>query len=499
MKNILILLVVAALAVGAYLYIAKPELLGIEKVAPDPATTTQPTAAPSRRKKDKPATPKPQAKRGSLSIPDNLTGPIYLSGKEIKPGLNELAAGEYVVTHYAGEDRYSLQHVAIKAGEQTLFDAQPVAAKVQANWQTFQGNRERSGFVKAARRQSLQPVWQKDFSDLGKVQSAPILVDGTAYFSTENALLVALDVASGDLKWRTEGLGSSVSPIASSDYVFIGNVSGQFAGFRTKDGKQRGETGLDSYALSLAFINDEAFLAATRSNQLYSIKTDKNFFGRLPLKINWEKSYPALRGSTAPPLIMDDRAIYQGEAGMLLAVSLSDGSQIWPNTAVDQEQISLNAGEFVDDLKFLTLTPVTDGKQVYAATKDRIFSVNASDGSENWSTKLDWRPTTALSMAYGMLFVGDSDGKLRALSAKDGKQIYAAPSGSGPIFTAPVIFDGQVLLGDRMGILRLHNAFDGSVVGEADQLKGAAMDATPAVSGNLIFAINQKGRAAAFQ
>ena len=52
----------------------------------------------------------------------------------------------------------------------------------------------------------LVPAWQFDMDDPGSAQTQPIVVDGVVFAITPTLDVIALDGASGDLKWSFPGL-----------------------------------------------------------------------------------------------------------------------------------------------------------------------------------------------------------------------------------------------------------------------------------------------------
>ncbi len=498
MKKVMIILIILVASIAGYIWIAEPEALeGIigKKKEEAPAAETHDPAPP---KKSKPVS-KPKtdnAPKAHFQAPNSDLA-IYINGKPIQAGATEtLEPGPLVVSGY-GSDSYVHEVVQLKAGETASPQFKTRNTAGSASWSTFQGDASRTGFVKTRDRVQLQLKWSKDFGE--KVQSSPIIIENTAYFSSEDHLLSAVDLETGDVKWSEGELGSSVSPIANSTHIFAGNDSGQFGGYRLEDGKRKGFQPLGTTPSSLALISEDAFLAATRSNQVFSIKTKKRFTGSLPLKVNWEVELPELGNATASPVVIDNRAIFQTEAGKLLAIDLESGKRIWPATGADTNEMDGNmVMSFVDDSTFLTPTPAAMDGVVYAVLDGALTAVQANSGKTIWQTPLKYKVSSSVSLANGMLYLGGADGHIYAHSTEDGVKAFSVRVSSKPLFASPVLFKDKILAATGEGSIKLINAFSGELVGESDALKGAGIDSTPAVSDQFIFAINRKGKMACF-
>src|SRR5208283_1672506 len=91
-----------------------------------------------------------------------------------------------------------------------LFIAFAGAAFAQQDWKVYAGNPAgtRYSTLKQINRQNaarLQVAWTYDTGDASansEMQCNPIVVDGVLYATTPKLKLIALDAASGKLRWR---------------------------------------------------------------------------------------------------------------------------------------------------------------------------------------------------------------------------------------------------------------------------------------------------------
>ncbi len=508
MKKILLIVLLLLAAAAAWLYFVEPEVLDRfrepaplperERPSPPaeeprpPTPTAEPDTAP-------PAAPSKRA-TATLVLPEGARE-IYVNGAAAQPGARvTVPTGENLVATYQN-GRYSQELVMAERGQIYELQFEEKLQETPVSWDTFQGNARRTGFVDAPDRGELKLEWRGDLKD--KVRASPIVLGNTAYLSSANHLISAVDLESGKLLWSEGKLGSDVSPIANDRYIFAGDDTGRFAGYRREDGKMRGFTSLGSYPTSLALISEEAFLAVTRDNRLFSIKTRKNFRGRLPLNINWEVAVPELGAANATPLILGDTAILQAESGAPLAISLADGSRLWPKQGENSNANNQMEGDmqlaFADEDRFLTPTPASDGQTLYAVVEQTLTAFDVASGAVRWQRKLAYKPTSSVSLAYGALYIGGADGALYAHATANGARIFFRSLGDKPIFASPVIFKNKLLAAGGEGGLFLLHCFTGEILATDKTLAGSPIAGTPAVAGGRILAINQAGKMACFR
>ena len=505
MKQVVVIFILIVAAVAGYLIVMEPETLDRlkgEKTVEESVPKLEPE--PKNNRPAKKSTPKPKPKKvesvavkpAILEIPQ-MDMEIFVNGEPAKPGKLEFPPGHFVVSGWT-DNGFVHDSFEIKEGATHTVALKTRKDSPSQRWESFQGGPKRTGHVAFSDRNDLVLKWKADHGE--KVQSSPIIIGDTAYFSSANRLLTAVNLADGEQVWSNGELGSKVSPVANDSHIFVGDNSGRFAGYLLKNGKRKGFEHMGSYPTSLAMISNEAFLVVNGENRVFSIKTKKRFTGKLPLKINWELELPELKGTTANPVVVGGKAVFPTETGALVAVDLEKGERVWPTQGEGRAEMQGNMQmSFVDDRRFLTPTPVVDGVKVIACSPGKIFAVNADTGATLWEKELKASISSSLSLAHGLVYAGGSDGLIYAFSSEDGGLAYARKISDKAVFASPVLFKDKILVATGEGRLLLLNAFTGKTVAQNQDLAGASIDSTPAVSGNYIFAINRKGVMACFE
>ncbi|WP_435143758.1 PQQ-binding-like beta-propeller repeat protein [Halobaculum sp. P14] len=152
--------------------------------------------------------------------------------------------------------------------------------------------------------------------------------------------------------------------------------------------------------------------------------------------VRWHYDDAGFRSS----LVVADGKVYAGTDGELHAVDAASGRSLWRSR--------LREGES----PLISSTPaVADGRVYLGANDGRVYALNASDGSHEWSYVLEsdgWvgaPPTVVEDTAYvaSNNSEGDSQGTIAALDAATGTEQWRLPL-DGDVESAPAVVDGTV-------------------------------------------------------
>lgn len=119
---------------------------------------------------------------------------------------------------------------------------------------------------------------------------------------------------------------------------------------------------------------------------------------------------------------------YKKTDGKLEAVSLATGKALW----------------VIRDMILTGAPAVSNGKVFFGTKNDEFYSVSASDGSVIWKTKVDGKPTSAITSGQFICF-GTSTGRLYALRADTGEIVWVTVGKAG--MSAPAEVDGTIFVG----------------------------------------------------
>src|SRR5262245_20218355 len=76
-----------------------------------------------------------------------------------------------------------------------------LAGLAQADWTSFRGNAQLTGVATTELPKNLEPIWTLE---TGGIESTPAIAAGTVYIGSLDKILYAIDLQTGNLKWKYE-------------------------------------------------------------------------------------------------------------------------------------------------------------------------------------------------------------------------------------------------------------------------------------------------------
>src|SRR5687767_1817797 len=158
----------------------------------------------------------------------------------------------------------------------------PVAGQTQraapaAEWRQFRGTPQLAGASSTTLPATLKLLWTYDAGDV--IDSSAAIVDGVVYIGGGNGDLLALDLASGKLRWKytTGNLIGESSPAVGDGVVYIGDLGGLLHAVSVKDGSRLWTFQSGSEIKSSPVIAGDVVLAGSYDSHLYGVdvKTGK--------------------------------------------------------------------------------------------------------------------------------------------------------------------------------------------------------------------------------
>lgn len=315
---------------------------------------------------------------------------------------------------------------------------------------------DRKGEVSALNVETGAEVWsvnlgQKSgwFSRDPALLSGGVTVSGSkVYIGSENAMVFALNTGDGGLAWKTRVAGEAISrPVVSDGMVLIHTANGVLQALDENDGSVKWTVSLDTPALTL-------------------------------------------RGESAPATAYG-AAITGGDNGRVSAVLMQQGQMIW------QQRVAQPKGSTeIDRLNDVDTTPVIVGETVYSlGYNGNLAALDLRSGQIQW--KREMGGVNDFIVDGDRIYVVDQNDRVSALSTNGGVSLWTQ---SGLLYrnvTAPVLYNGYLVVADGEGYIHWMNKQDGRFVAQQD-VDGDGFLSSPIVAANKLVIQARGGKVYAF-
>ncbi|WP_426447960.1 outer membrane protein assembly factor BamB [Siccibacter colletis] len=285
---------------------------------------------------------------------------------------------------------------------------------------------DRHGKVKAVNLSDGKEVWSIDLAEKTGFFSAnrPALLSGgvavsggNVYVGSEKAQVYALNIADGSVAWQTKVAGEAISrPVIADGMVLIHTSNGILQALNENDGAVKWTVNLDIPSLSL-------------------------------------------RGESAPATAFG-AAIVGGDNGRVSAVLMQQGQMIW------QQRISQATGATeIDRLSDVDTTPVVAGNVVYAlAYNGNMTALDLRSGQVMWKREIG--SVNDFIVDGNRIYLVDQNDRIVALNTEGGVTLWTQSDLLHRNLTSPVLYNGNLVVGDSEGYLHWLNTADGRFVAQ---------------------------------
>lgn len=306
-------------------------------------------------------------------------------------------------------------------------------------------------------------LWRADltagFDRGGGISGGGLAIEGASLYATTGyGELVALDVASGEVRWRQRLNAGLTTPTVAGGVIYV----------------------------------------VSRNSAAWAVETSN---GRIRWSLPAAPAGAILAGGAAPA-ISDRSVIFPFGSGELVAALRESGVRVWGTTVAGERR-----GVAYNNLNDITGDPVISNGIVYAGNQSgRVVALQASSGERLW-TASEGSYSPVLPVGGSLFFVSDRNELLR-IEADTGARIWGTElplyvndrvSRRRAVFThyGPVFAGGQLIVASGDGRIRLFELEGGSETGSLGIRGGAA--ANPIVIGETLYVVSADGRLHAYR
>jgi outer membrane protein assembly factor BamB len=318
-----------------------------------------------------------------------------------------------------------------------LLSAAPALA---ADWTQAGRTAGRNGFNKAesvigaGNVANLTTQWSYT---AGGTIGSPVIAGGVVYFTAANGDLVAVDEATGGLKWsKSIATGAARIAVDKKRGVVVASWDGNLQAFHTDTGDPAwsvaGAGTTAANPTDPAIFKGKVFSATTNGS---IIAVDATSGGTL-----WEATTITGNDAVTGPALAKGHVLFVDGDGVLArleALDVATGAPLWDRTS----PTGVGSG------------PLIAGGVVYTAspTQGNIVARSIVDGALVWSKR--YAGIVGLAFAQGTIYAsrsisaGAQSGGVLAIDSVTGLVSWTSPTGGFSVTTAPAVANGLVYVG----------------------------------------------------
>ena len=367
----------------------------------------------------------------------------------------------------------------------------------QTGWHVFRGNGRSAGVSYSQLPDDLEVLWEyKVPGSNGSFAGTAVIANHSktgqpiAYIGDLDGTLYALDLESGDLKWKTrpkvtlappedqpdekprehEAFSFTASPAYQEGRIFIGDIDGVFYCF-DESGELEWFYETEGEISSSANFYDGSVLFGSQDANLYLLDTQTGekkwdletpdqircsvtvakdrafvagcdgFFHIVDLKTGTEAGKVDIRSPTqSTPAVMNELVFFGTEQDEFIAVDWKTAKGKW--TFFDENGPAPVRG----------CAAVTPGHVVFGARNRFVYSVDPESGEKNWGVELKAKVDGSPVIVGQRVYVGSTDGRFYVLSLKNGNKIWEKQFNGGFV-SSPAVASGKLVIATDRGVV----------------------------------------------
>jgi len=246
--------------------------------------------------------------------------------------------------------------------------------------------------------------WEWGFEGWDVYLASAAVQDESVVFGAGDGTVYALDVQSGQERWRfTTEMRIRSTPAISDGAVYVGGADGIV------------------YSLGL----DDGSVRWTHETEGTSLLSEEFGFDR--------------KSIIASPVVADGVVYVGSRDGQMYALDQANGELRW--------RVS-------HDVSWAMSSPAVSGDALFSGTSDGLWvhRVDVTTGEEIWRFVGAGYTWSSPALVGNTVYIGDGGGYLRAIDAESGQERWSLRTGGG-VYSSPWVEDGVVYVGADDGVV----------------------------------------------
>jgi outer membrane protein assembly factor BamB len=350
------------------------------------------------------------------------------------------------------------------------------APLVAGEWPLHRGDATQTGVSDEKLPDQLAARWE--YKAGRSVEGTAVIADGVVYVGSIDKLLHAIDLKTGQAKWKAPIGSTTASPGVHGDRVYIGDDDGKFYCFSRANGQLIWAFETEGPGMITAGPNfaGDLILIPAHDSTLYCLNKDgkkvwdfkiegpiyggvavadgKTFLAGcdslmhvIDIKTGKEQGSVDLKGQSGSAAAVVGEHLYVGTmSNQVLAINLRRLRIDWEFEAPKRKQ------------GFYASAAVTNDLVVIGSRDNRVWAIDRKTGKSRWDFLTDHKVDGSAVIASGKVYVGSFDQKFYVLDL-NGKKVQDFAL-DGAIIGSPAVAGGCVVIGTDKGTVYCLGAKD---------------------------------------
>ncbi|MDR5875487.1 outer membrane protein assembly factor BamB [Halomonas sp. CUBES01] len=334
---------------------------------------------------------------------------------------------------------------------------------------------------------TLESLWQRDVGDgLGRARYpiAPAREGDKLFAADANGVVISFAADDGEERWEVDldtPISSALTAIAGQ--VYLGTRDGEVIALDQRDGSVSWRSRVSSEVLAAPQANPELLVVQSIDGQVTALDRQSG-----DERWVYTSSQPSLtlRG-TGTPLVIEPVSFAGFANGRLVTIDNRNGQPLW-----DMRIATPQGRSEVERLVDLTGQPVLsqDGRLFVTSYNGQLVALEATRGNVIWERDISSRHAPVLVGDF--LFVVTDDSHVVAIDTNNGREVWRNEALEDRWLTAPAFADGRLVVGDFEGYVHLIDAREGELVGRTE-VDGSGISVPAITDGDVIHVLANDG------